>query len=93
MTLVWFAKKGVMNLNPTAFNLLDKPWIRVMDQAQQIHEVSLKDAILNAHTYVSLSGELPTQDVAVMQLLLAVLHTVYAAKTAAKDCGGFLCAA
>lgn len=77
MTLVWFAKKGVMNLNPTAFNLLDEPWIRVMDQAQQIHEVSLKDAILNAHIYVSLSGELPTQDVAVMRLLLAVLHTVY----------------
>ena len=77
MHTVWLVKKGVMNLNPTAFNLLDEPWVRVMDRSQQIHEVSLKDAILNAHDYVSLSGELPTQDVAVMRLLLAVLHTVF----------------
>ena len=64
-------------MNPTAFNLIDEPWIRVMDRTRQIHEVSLKEAILNAHDYVSLSGELPTQDIAVMRLLLAVLHTIF----------------
>ena len=60
------------------FNLIDEPWIRVMDGNCQISEVSLKDAIINAHNYKSLSGELPTQDIAVMRLMLAVLHTVYA---------------
>ena len=59
------------------FNLIDERWIRVMDSGCNISEVSLKDAIINAHNYRSLSGELPTQDIAVMRLMLAVLHTVY----------------
>ena len=59
------------------FNLIDEPWIKVMDNNCHVSEVSLKDALLNAHNYTSLSGELPTQDVAVMRLMLAVLHTVY----------------
>ena len=64
-------------MNEIEFNLIDEPWIRVMDSNCNISEVSLKDAILNAHNYKSLSGELPTQDIAVMRLMLAVLHTVY----------------
>ena len=65
-------------MNEIEFNLIDEPWIRVMDNRCNVSEVSLKDAILNAHNYKSLSGELPTQDIAVMRLILAVLHTVYA---------------
>ncbi len=64
-------------MNEKEFNLLDEPWIRVIDNKCNISEVSLKEAIVNSHKYVSLSGELPTQDVAVMRLMLAVLHTVY----------------
>ena len=64
-------------MNEIEFNLIDEPWIRVMDSNCNVSEVSLKDAILNAHNYKSLSGELPTQDIAVMRLMLAVLHTVY----------------
>ena len=64
-------------MNEIEFNLIDEPWIRVMDSNCNISEVSLKDAILNAHNYKSLSGELPTQDIAVMRLMLAVLHTVF----------------
>ena len=64
-------------MNEIEFNLIDEPWIRVMDSNCNVREVSLKDAILNAHNYKSLSGELPTQDIAVMRLMLAVLHTVY----------------
>ncbi|MBQ1660567.1 MAG: type I-E CRISPR-associated protein Cse1/CasA [Clostridia bacterium] len=64
-------------MNEIEFNLIDEPWIRVMDSNCNVSEVSLKDAILNAHNYKSLSGELPTQDIAVMRLVLAVLHTVY----------------
>ena len=64
-------------MNEIEFNLIDEPWIRVMDSNCNVREVSLKDAILNAHNYKSLSGELPTQDIAVMRLMLAVMHTVY----------------
>lgn len=64
-------------MNETEFNLIDEPWIRVIDNNCKISEISLKDAILNAHQYKSLCGELPTQDIAVMRLILAVLHTVF----------------
>ena len=64
-------------MNNVEFNLIDESWIRVMDNECKMSEVSLKDVILNAHRYKSLSGELPTQDIALMRLILAVLHTVY----------------
>ncbi|MBR6384917.1 MAG: type I-E CRISPR-associated protein Cse1/CasA [Ruminococcus sp.] len=63
-------------MNNTEFNLVDEPWIRVMGSDCRISEISLKNALVNAHEYKSLKGELPTQDTAVMRLLLAVLHTV-----------------
>lgn len=59
------------------FNLLDEPWIRVLCPDCTVQEVSLTDALLDAHEYKDLAGELPTQDVAVLRLLLAVLHTVF----------------
>ena len=59
------------------FNLIEEPWIRVLDNQCQIKHVSLMHVILNAHEYVDLSGELATQDVAVLRLILAVLHTVF----------------
>lgn len=63
-------------MNETEFNLIDEPWIRVIDERCELCEISLKEAIINAHKYKALKGELPTQDVAVMRLILAVLHTV-----------------
>lgn len=65
-------------MKETEFNLLDEPWIRVMDAQCRVQELSLTDVLLHAHEYKSLSGELPTQDVAILRLLLAVLHTVFA---------------
>ncbi len=59
------------------FNLLDESWVRVILPDCSIKEVSLTDAIVHAHEYGDLCGELPTQNVAVMRLLLAVLHTVF----------------
>ena len=59
------------------FNLLREPWVRVRTQDYTVQEVSLTDALLHAHEYVDLAGEMPTQDVAVLRLLLAVLHTVF----------------
>lgn len=59
------------------FNLLDEPWIRVLCPDCSVKEVSLTQALLRAQEYTDLAGELPTQDVAVLRLLLAVLHAVF----------------
>lgn len=59
------------------FNLLDESWIRVMKPDCSVEEVSLTDALLHAHEYEDLAGELPTQDIAILRVLLAVLHTVF----------------
>lgn len=64
-------------MNEKEFNLLDEPWIRVIDGDCRITELSLTELFGNAHLYKDLCGELPTQDFAVMRLLLAVLHTVF----------------
>lgn len=62
------------------FNLLDEKWIRVLDDAYRVKEVSLVEAICSAHMYRDLAGEMPTQDVAVLRLMLAVLMTIFLRK-------------
>ena len=60
------------------FNLLDEKWLVVMTgEKGEAEEVSLKELFRNAHKYKRLAGETPTQDFAVLRLLLAVLHTVF----------------
>ena len=59
------------------YNLLDEPWIRVMKPDCSVIEVSLTDALIHAHEFEDLAGEMPTQDIAVMRLLLAVLQTIF----------------
>lgn len=60
------------------FNLIHEPWIMVMGKEGKTREVSLTELYENAHTYRCLAGELPTQDIAILRLLLAVLHAVFA---------------
>lgn len=64
-------------MEPMEFNLLQEPWIRVRTQDCTVKEVSLTDALLHAQEYADLAGEMPTQDAAILRLLLAVLHTVF----------------
>lgn len=59
------------------FNLLSETWIVVMTKRGELKEVSLTDALLNAHEYRELRGELPVQDIAILRLLEAVLHSVF----------------
>lgn len=59
------------------FNLLDEPWIRVMTENCTVVERSLMQVLLNSHRYQRLAGELPTQNVALLRLLLAILQTVF----------------
>lgn len=60
------------------FNLQDEKWILLRKSDCSVEELSLMDALLQAHQYMALSGELPTQDISILRLLLAVLHTVFA---------------
>lgn len=59
------------------FNLLDEKWIVVMLPSGETEEVSLIDAFRRAPEFKGLAGELATQDVAILRLLLAVLHVVF----------------
>lgn len=64
-------------MNDKEFNLLDERWILVRRNDCSVEEVSLTDAILRSHEYVELAGELPTQDVSILRLMLALLHTIF----------------
>jgi len=59
------------------FNLLREPWIVVMKGDGTTEEVGLLELFACAHQFRGLAGELPTQDIAVLRLLLAILHCVY----------------
>ena len=60
-------------MTPTSFNLIDRPWIRVRNSSGLVEELSLRETLTQAHALRGLAGEIPTQDVAVLRVLLAVL--------------------
>ena len=64
------------------FNLLYEPWIRVLKQDCAPEDVSLLTLFEKAQDYRELGGELPTQDFAILRLLLAILHAVFERKNA-----------
>ena len=63
------------------FNLLTEPWVRVRLPDNTVQEVSLTDALVHAQEYMDLAGEMPTQDAAMLRLLLAVLFTAFSRVT------------
>ncbi|HHT02553.1 MAG TPA: type I-E CRISPR-associated protein Cse1/CasA [Firmicutes bacterium] len=60
-----------------AFNLLHEPWIVVLNGEGMTETVSLLTALERAHEFVGLAGELPTQDVTILRLLLAALYGTF----------------
>lgn len=63
-------------MNDKEFNLIDEPWIRVINNECRVDEISLAELFENAHKYKDLCGEIPTQDFALLRFLLAILQTV-----------------
>lgn len=59
------------------FNLLHEPWILVMRPDGVTEEVSLLELFRRAPRWQGLAGELPTQDIVVLRLLLAIIHAVF----------------
>lgn len=65
-------------MNDKEFNLLYEPWVLVRKPDGSTEELSLKEVFLNAPAYQGLAGELPTQDISILRLLLAIVHAVFA---------------
>lgn len=59
------------------FNLVNDPWIKVLNIKDKTEIVSLKTLFQNAQNYRRLAGEMPTQDIIILRFLLAILTTVY----------------
>ena len=60
------------------FNLLEEPWIVVLRLDGKEEKVSILSLFRRAHQFSNLAGELPAQDIAILRLLLAILHVVFA---------------
>lgn len=60
-------------MTPDSFNLIDVPWIRVRTLAGSVEDRSLRDVLEHSHQLRGLAGEIPTQDVAILRVLLAVI--------------------
>ncbi|OQB49976.1 MAG: CRISPR-associated protein CasA/Cse1 [bacterium ADurb.Bin157] len=59
------------------FNLIDEPWIKVLTPDNKVVEVSLTEVICNAQKYKELKGDVATQDVPILRLLLAILYSIF----------------
>lgn len=59
------------------FNLIDEPWIKVLTPNNELVEVSIAEILNNAHEYKELKGDVSTQDVPILRLLLAILFSVF----------------
>lgn len=59
--------------SPPTFDLIDQPWIRVRTLDGAVEERSLRATLTSAAEIRGLAGEVPTQDAAMLRMLLAVL--------------------
>ncbi|MFF1794404.1 type I-E CRISPR-associated protein Cse1/CasA [Kitasatospora sp. NPDC058263] len=60
--------------SPPPFDLTVEPWLAVHLLQGGERELSLREVFAQAGTIARLSGDVPTQDFALLRLLLAVLH-------------------
>jgi CRISPR system Cascade subunit CasA len=57
-----------------SFNLVDEPWVRIRDEGGKVREVSLLELFEQAPHIECLANDLPTQDFAILRVLLAILQ-------------------
>lgn len=57
-----------------SFDLTSEPWIPVLTVAGRSEQMSLRQVLLDAHKVRELAGDVPTQDPALLRILLAILH-------------------
>ncbi|WP_159025059.1 type I-E CRISPR-associated protein Cse1/CasA [Streptomyces sp. MUSC 125] len=65
---------GAVSDTPVAFNLASEPWVPVQRLDGSVAELSLREIFANADALRGIVGDVPTQEPALLRLLLAVLH-------------------
>lgn len=60
-----------------SFDLVGERWVPCVTHQGATEELSLTDALLQAHTYRELGGESPLVTAALYRLMLAILHRVF----------------
>ncbi|WP_329068700.1 type I-E CRISPR-associated protein Cse1/CasA [Streptomyces sp. NBC_01429] len=64
----------VLDPMPPSFDLVSRPWLPAQRLDGTTVELSLLEVFAQAHTLRRLVGDLPTQEFALLRLLLAILH-------------------
>ncbi|MFF5307594.1 type I-E CRISPR-associated protein Cse1/CasA [Streptomyces sp. NPDC013161] len=59
---------------PLSFDLASRPWIPVLRQDGTQDALSLREVFAQAHSLRRIVGDVPTQEFALLRLLLAVVH-------------------
>jgi CRISPR system Cascade subunit CasA len=59
-----------------SFNLINQPWIPCIRTNGQRDELSLRDALAQAHLLSEIRGDTPLETASLLRLMLAVLHRV-----------------
>ena len=63
-----------------SFNLIEEPWIEVVEQDGTPRQVGLRQALVDAHHFRELFDSSPLVMAATLRLLLALLHRVFGPK-------------
>lgn len=66
------------SLSPPTFNLWSEPWLPVERPSGQLHTLSIKQTLLDAHNIHALYDPSPLVGVGIHRLLVAILQTIYA---------------
>lgn len=69
------------------FNLLDDPWVVVLDDSGAESELSLLEVLHSSHELTTIGGEVPTQTFAITRVLLAFLHRAIDGPAGTKEWG------
>lgn len=64
-----------------AFNLLHEPWLKIIWSDGKTDQISLLDTFQHAHEIKCIAGDIHTQDIAVLRLLLSILHSTFGKKS------------
>lgn len=60
-----------------SYNLIDEPWIPVLDPGGRLRQVGIRELLIHSHQYRQLAASLPQTNAALYRLLLAILHRVF----------------
>lgn len=65
-----------LEVSPLSFNLIDEPWLPVLDLDGNERDISLREALCSAHLFRDVAAELPTMRFAILRIMFAVMYRV-----------------